>query len=180
MASSSQSAPSSPGSSTFVQPVAGSQASVVQPSPSSQNSGCGVRQVPVAGSHVSSPSQAFPLLQPNAWAVGAARQAPLTHSPGPVQALPSSHRPVNIGYWQPEIGLQDSLVHGLASSQLSVVMSHRPLTVLQCPVGPHTLPAPMALQACAAAVTIPTHRPPTQVSPSVHALVSLHAAVLFV
>src|SRR5262245_32490432 len=161
MASISQSAPSSPGSSVFVHPWTVSQASVVHPSASSHSSGVPARHVPLAGSQASTPLQASPSLQPSASGVGAARHAPLTHSPAPVQALPSSHGPVSSVYWQPATVSQTSLVHGLASSQANGVASHAPVVVLHCSMPSHTSPSP-ALQASAAAERMPTHFPPTQ------------------
>src|SRR5262245_17314494 len=160
-------------------PCTGSQISVVHSSPSSQLSGVPATHAPEAGSQVSIPLQAFPSLQLVATAVGAPRHAPLTHSSPCVQALPSSQRPVSCVWMRPLIGSHVSVVQGFPSSQLSGVASQAPVAVLQCSIPSQTLPSP-ALQSAAGdpAEIVPTHLPPTQASTSVHALLSLQAAVL--
>src|SRR5262249_32687307 len=75
---------------------------------------------------------------------------------------------------QPLIALHESVVQGLASSQLSAVASQAPVAVLQCSMPSQTSPSP-ALQIAAGDPTemTPTHLPPAQVSTSVQALLSL-------
>ena len=74
-----------------VQPLAGSQPSLVQGLPSSQ-----------------------PMLSPGA-------HTPSTHMSAPVQALPSAQAPLVWACTQPPLASQPSLVHGLPSSQLMIL-----------------------------------------------------------
>ena len=152
-----------------VQPVAELHASLVQPFPSSQLSGCPPTHDPAeqispvvhalpslhalllfentqpdAGLHVSV-VQRFPSLQTNG--------APPTHAPPAqvslvVHALPSLHGLVLFTFRHPMSGSQLSSVQTLPSPQLGG--------------GP------------------PTHTPPEQASPDVQALPSLHGSLLFV
>jgi glyoxylate utilization-related uncharacterized protein len=126
-------------------------------------------------------------------------QAPAPHVSLVVQALPSLHGAVLLVWVQPVAGLQASFVHTLPSLQLSTAppVQEPPL---QTSLSVQALPSlqEAALLVCTQPLTglqlssvqplpsaqlgggPPSHAPPLHVSLVVHALVSLHAAVLLV
>jgi hypothetical protein len=148
---------------------------------------------PVAGLQESS-VQALPSLQTSA---GPPTQAPPLHASGVVHAFPSLQDAVLFTWTQPVPGLQESSVQPLLSLQLGagpptqappahvspvvhalpslqgavLLVKTHPVVVLQLSFV-HTL---LSLQTRAGPAT---HAPPLQVSGVVHALPSLHGAVL--
>jgi hypothetical protein len=146
-----------------VQPAAKSQLSVVQVLPSSQFS-------------------ALPPLH-----------APFLQVSPVVQALPSSQLPLAAVWLQPVAASQASVVHGFASSQVSVVPVHRPTAQLSPvvhaspsvhgplasvwvqPAAKSQLSVVQVLPSSQFSALPPLHAPFLQVSPVVHALPSSQA-----
>jgi len=103
--------------------------------------------------------------------VRGAPQAPDWHVSGCVQELPSSHAAPSFGVWtHPLSELQESLVHGLTSSQLRVECPHPDAMLHQSTV--------QALPSSQLAVNAPKHCPTLHVSFEVHTLPSSQSAVL--
>lgn len=127
------------------------------------------------------------------------RHAPAAHTSLSVQPLPSSQAAVLFTNPQPVVGEQKGDVHGLLSSgQVMAEPAQTPLVqtspLVQGEPSLHELPGAaavkvqpvagaqlstvQALPSLQASVPVPVQVPPAQVSPVVHALPSLHVAVL--
>jgi hypothetical protein len=166
---------------------------VVQALPSSQEAVLFVWAHPVAGTQESS-VHGLPSLQ-----LGPAppTQTPPEQASPVVQALPSSHGAVLLACVQPVAGLQASSVHTLPSSQFGAApptqtppehvspevqaLPSLHATVLLVWVQPVDGLQPSSVQGLPSSQlgpAPPTQLPPAQVSPVVHALPSLQAAVL--
>jgi hypothetical protein len=108
-------------------------------------------------------SSAIPALQVPAWQVSA-----------PLQALPSAHDVpfATAGYWQPDAGLQVSLVHGLPSVQTSGVPApHVPPWQVSAPL--HAFPSPHDVPFDSG---VYTHPPEALHESAVHGLLSVQVS----